>query len=157
MEYYLIKSNGYIQIDASNLILFLQGKIYPNHTCISVEGSFSVSSLIKIQNLIRHRILEFTLQLEKSIPSANSITFSEDIKKDFSKQNKEKATQIFNQTFHGDNTKAIISSGENANINSQVTKGDKSSLLNYFISKGLKLLKTIKSCFSFLMTFNKNN
>ena len=135
MEYLIIKSNGDISIDSSNLILLLQGKVYQGYNCVSVTGRFSVSWLIGIQNLIRHRILKFTLQLEKSIPLANSITFSEEQKKDFSNQTK-KVTQIFNQTFHGGHT--IISNNGRATINSIVViKGNKSSLSGYFISNGL--------------------
>ena len=130
LEDLIARSSGNISVDSSNLILLLQGKIYPGYSCISVTGNFSVSALVGIQNLIRHRILKFTLQLEKSIPLAKSITFSDETKKDLSDQNK-KVTQIFYQTFYGDHT--IISSGENSIINSSVTKGDKSSLCTYFI------------------------
>ena len=134
LENLIARSSSNISVDSSNLILLLQGKIYPGYSCISVTGNFSVSALVGIQNLIRHRILKFTLQLEKSIPLANSITFSDDMKKDLSDHNK-KVTQIFNQTFYGDHT--IISSGENSTINSSVIKGDKSSLCTYLICNRL--------------------
>ena len=136
IESLISKSEGNVRIDASDLSLLLQGKIYPlNYACVSVIGKFSVSKLIEIQNLIRHRILEFTVQLEKSIPLASTIEFAKAEKNDFSKKNKE-VTQIFNQTIQGSGT-LVNSTGDNATINMPIIKGDKSSLINYFVSKNL--------------------
>ena len=135
IENIISRSESNVRIDASDLSLSLQGKIYPDYTCVSVVGNFSVSKLIEIQNLIRHRILEFSVQLEKSIPLASTIDFAKSEKNDFSKNHKE-VTQMFNQIIQGGGI-LVNSAGDNATINVSVIKGDKSSLINYFVSKNL--------------------
>lgn len=72
----LVKSaekSGSVGLDCSNLILILQGKIYENYACNDISGLFSRTSLVQIQNEVKSRILEFTIQLEKAMPSAADI------------------------------------------------------------------------------------
>jgi hypothetical protein len=52
--------NG-IQLDCSNLILKLQGKVYPQFACNSVVGYVSDSALVEVSNAIRNRLLELTI------------------------------------------------------------------------------------------------
>jgi hypothetical protein len=61
---------GNLQINASNLILLLQGNVYKDYACNSVTGTLSKASLSELQNSVRTRILELTIELEKSIPAA---------------------------------------------------------------------------------------
>lgn len=99
---------------------------------MSVSGAFSTSFLIGMQNLVRCRILEFTIQLERTISSVTSIDFTQDAKKDT--LNNKEVNQIFNQTIQGDYT-VISSSGHNANITVSIGKEDKSSLIKYLTSQ----------------------
>jgi hypothetical protein len=66
---------GSLQIDSSNLILLLQGKIYEGYACNEIKGSISRSGLSEIQQAVRSRILELTLELEKSITAASQVSF----------------------------------------------------------------------------------
>ena len=68
IEDLLFRQKAGVGIDASNLILLLNNKVYEDYNCISATGNISVSDLVDIQNIVRHRILEFTIQLEKTIP-----------------------------------------------------------------------------------------
>lgn len=129
IEYLISKLKDSVYIDASNLILLLQGKFFPHYTCMSVSGAFPTSFLVGIQNFVRSRILEFTIQLEKSIPSISSITFSQKNEQNNPNQNKQ-ITQIFNQTIYGDTS---INTGDNIQV-SVIIKGDKPSLIKYFFS-----------------------
>ena len=127
-----------VYINASDLILQLQGNFYPDYTCMSVEGIISVSPLIGIQNSVRCRILEFTIQLEKSIPAVASIGFEQN-KNSGIFNNKQQVSQIadqtiFNQNIQG-NLTVINSKGRNVNINVTVEKEDKPSLVNYLVSQ----------------------
>ena len=45
--------DGFLQIDATNLILLLQGKIYENYACNSVTGVVSSSQVFNILFLVR--------------------------------------------------------------------------------------------------------
>ena len=67
--------DGTVRIDASNLILLLQGKVYADYACNGVRGTISRAALTELQYAVRSRILELTLELEKSIPAATEITF----------------------------------------------------------------------------------
>lgn len=62
-----------VEIDASNLILLLQGKIYKGYSCNSVTGSISKAALREIQESVRSRILELTIQIENEAPAAVDI------------------------------------------------------------------------------------
>lgn len=66
---------GGLHIDASNLILLLQGKLYPGMNCVSVHGNISVGSVFALLGSVRSRILELTIQMEKSAPIASTVTF----------------------------------------------------------------------------------
>ena len=120
-----IKSQKQLRIDASNLTFSLTNKIYENHTCTSVTGIFPAGTFRKIQNAVRHRILDFTSKLEQSVPSAIKIHFDHDIRKNTTEENKT-ITKIFNQT---------INIGEcNIQTHIEITQGDKLSLVKYLIS-----------------------
>src|SRR5262245_43464420 len=44
---------GVVYIDASNLILLLQGKVYEEYSCIAVVGSVPRSALVEAQHAVR--------------------------------------------------------------------------------------------------------
>ena len=98
---------------------------------MSVQGRFSSPALVNIQNFVRHRILEFTIQLEQSIPAVASINIAQSKSADI--LDNQKVSQIFNQTIQ--NLTVIENSGHNVKINVIIEKGDKSSLIDYLVSK----------------------
>ena len=67
------KNGGALGINASNLILLLQGKVYPDYACNSVTGSISRSAIASIRHSVRSRVLELTIELEKSVPEASLV------------------------------------------------------------------------------------
>ena len=129
MEDLISKTKDNLYIDASDLILLLEGKIFPDYTCMSVSGTFPSSFLVGIQTSVRSRILEFTIQLEKSIPAVSSIKFPQTNEQNNLNQNKQ-INQIFNQTIYGDTS---INTGDNIPIN-LIIKGDKPSLIKHLSS-----------------------
>ena len=128
---------GTLQLDASNLILFLQGKVYEDYACNSVVGTVSRASLVEIQHSVRTRVLEFTIQLEKSVPVATEVGLEMSGKSDM--ESAQKVTQIFNQTIHGDvgNLTSVSNYGEGANLSVTIGKGDKEAFVEFLVSKGL--------------------
>ena len=66
---------GAFGIDASNLILLLQGKIYKGYSCASVDASISPTAFGEILQAVRSRVLELTLELERTIPAAAHVNF----------------------------------------------------------------------------------
>lgn len=134
----LLKSSadgGSLRIDASNLILLLQGKIYEDYACNDICGKISPVSLSEIQQAVRNRVLELTLELEKSIPAAAHITFGA-VK--FENNNSEFVQKISQQIIYGNVTTAV-SGGDRANItvavNVEERNGD--SLIEYLEASGI--------------------
>ena len=135
----LIKSSsegGALQIDASNLILLLQGKVYKEYACNGVVGTVSRASLVEIQHAVRTRILELTIELEKSVPAAAEVGLERPDKPDMAST--EKVNQIYNQVIHG-NVTSISSYGAGTNITVPIGKDDKSDFVEFLVSKGLPL------------------
>lgn len=118
------QESGSLGLDCSNLILFLQGKIYEDYACNDITGTISRSSLVQIQNEVKSRVLELTIELEKSIPAAAEIVLEQG--KGDSIDNQE-VSKIINQTIYGNYTE-ISNSGDGANIGVQVAQGDINAL-----------------------------
>lgn len=139
---------GRLALDSSNLILLLQGNIYPDFTCVDVQGRVSKSALIAIQGAVRSKVLEFTIELERRIPAAALIalgpapnppaTFAED------------TTSITQTIFYGDVTN-ITNSGAGAQIAVHVQKNDAESFVKSLTAAGIaeedakELIEIVKS------------
>jgi len=125
---------GSLQIDSSNLILLLQGKIYEGYACNEIKGSVSESELSGIQQAVRSRILELTLELEKSIPAAAQVSHgpkqptAQDSKSD-------SVQQISQQIIYGNVTNAVAGA-HGATISIAVQRGDTESLIDYLKATG---------------------
>ncbi|PHS77873.1 MAG: hypothetical protein COB56_01295 [Robiginitomaculum sp.] len=128
-------SDGTLQINnASNLILLLNGKIYPDLTCIEVIGKLSSASLASIQHAVKSKILEFTIELEKSFPEALDINIEninsipEDKKKDIN--------NMVLKIVHGNNTE-IFNSGDNNSIQVNISSGNIQELTTVLNDAGI--------------------
>ncbi|NMP29011.1 hypothetical protein GW590_19320 [Rahnella sp. SAP-1] len=119
------------RIDASALILLLQGNIYKGYACNDICGRISPVSLSEIQQAVRNRVLELTLELEKSIPAAAHITFGT---AKFEKYNSDFVRKISQQIIYG-NVNTAVSGG--ANITVTIEERNKGSLIEYLESLGI--------------------
>lgn len=131
----LVKSSsdgGSLGIDASNLILLLQGKVYEDYACTDINGTISRTSLAEIQQSVRSRILELTLELEKSIPAATLVTFGSPGNED---TNTEMVQQISQQIIYG-NVNTAIAGGHGANITVAIDERDTESFVDHLVSSG---------------------
>lgn len=132
----LVKSftdGGSLGIDASNLILMLQGKIYKDYACNDISGTISPISLSEIRQAVRSRILELTLELEKSIPAAAHVSFGAQKSQD---TNSEKVQQISQQIIYGNVTNAVTG-GQGSTINLSVGERDTNSLIKHLVESGM--------------------
>lgn len=127
-------SSGTLQTNAANMILLLQGKMYPDYNCSGVTGTISRAALVELQHAVRSRVLELTIQLEKSVPGAGEISFG--AKGAVAKVNAEQVTQITHQTIYG-NVTSISSSGEGTTINIAIQQGDQTSLVDALVHAGI--------------------
>ncbi|WP_299315773.1 hypothetical protein, partial [uncultured Halomonas sp.] len=132
----LVKSSadgGSLGIDASNLILLLQGKVYERYACNDVSGEISRVSLSEIQQSVRSRILELTLEIERSIPAAAHITFGAPASE---QANSEKVQQISQQIIYG-NVATAVAGGHGSSIAVTIEERNKSSLVEYLKAAGI--------------------
>jgi hypothetical protein len=128
-------SDGSLQIDASNLILLLQGKVSKNFACNGVKGIVSKAALTELQNAVRTRILELTLELEKSIPASTEIALGPLTSTPPTKDS-EAVTQITQQIIHGNQTN-ITASGKDAQFQINVLEGNSGSLMKALVEGGI--------------------
>jgi hypothetical protein len=125
---------GSLGINAADLILLLQGKVYPDYACNEVTGTISRASLAEIRHSVRSRVLELTIELEKSIPEASAIEMG---KADpSSHKNAVVATQIAQQIIYG-NITSISATGDEARINVAVGTRDVDGLIKFLVESGL--------------------
>jgi hypothetical protein len=132
----LVKSSadgGSLGIDASNLILLLQGKIYEGYACNNISATISRTSLAEIQQAVRSRILELTLELEKAIPAAALVIFGALGNEG---KNSEKVQQISQQIIYG-NVATAIAGGHGSNITLAINERDNKSFIDYLVNSGL--------------------
>lgn len=125
--------DGSLGIDASNLILLLQDKVYPELVCNSVTGTIDRSALKHLQHAVRTRVLELTIELERSVPVSAEATFGGGAPQGVA--NSEAVTQITNQIVYGDVTS--ISGGESAQINVAIGKKDDAAFIQYLAKAGI--------------------
>lgn len=126
---------GSLRIEAANLILLLQCHIYKDYACNSVHGTISSASLTEIQHVVRTRILELTIELEKSIPAAAEISLGP-VATALPATDSQTVTQITNQVIHGNMTQ-VSSTGENAKIMVQVAERDQAGFISALEAAGI--------------------
>ncbi|WP_273974863.1 hypothetical protein, partial [Serratia ureilytica] len=90
-------------------------------------------SLSEISQAVRSRVLELTIEIEKSIPAATHITFGT---QKMDKDNASKAQQITQQIIYG-NVGNAISGGSKSNINVTIQSNDRESIVKYLKESGI--------------------
>jgi hypothetical protein len=128
------EGGGGIGIDASNLILLLQDKIFEGSAISSVTGRISATGLREIQNAVRTRILELTMKLEKEVPGSGDVTISKPLvtRADIT----EKVAHVVNMTVHGPNT-MITSTGSHTAVTVNNVQGDVGTLRGELVKAGI--------------------
>ena len=125
---------GSIVINAANLILLLQGKVYEDYACNDVTGAVSRASLAELRHSVRSRVLELTIELEKSIPEASTVELGKTDPS--SNKNAEVATQIAQQVIYG-NVTSISATGDRARINVAIGERDVDALVKFLVESGV--------------------
>lgn len=134
IESLIAASDGTLQIDASNLILLLQGKIYENMACNAVHGTIGTSGLVAIRHAVRSRLLDLTLQLEKDVPVAALVEVGGH--QATTAKDAALTTQFFQQIVQGD-VNNISSSGQGNIVTVGEVRGDIRSLIKHLGAQGL--------------------
>lgn len=122
-----------LHIDAANLILLMQGKIYQGYALNSVTGIISGGSMRDIWQTVRSRILDLTLEIERKIPDAEKVTVGNNLESN--QTIKSETNNIFNQIIYGD--VSYINASDGSTITISVIAGDKTSLSNALTQSGI--------------------
>ncbi|HWQ89015.1 MAG TPA: hypothetical protein VN374_03475 [Desulfitobacteriaceae bacterium] len=130
------KKRGSLVIDTANLIHLLQGKVYPDYACNSVIGSISRAALAAIRHSVRSRVLELTIELEKSIPEASTVSLGPSDSSSDIHSSSAAVTQIAQQIIYGNYT-SVSASGDGARIAIAVGERDKEGLIQFLAHSGL--------------------
>lgn len=123
------EDNG-VQLDLSNLMIPLKGKIYPDYVPGQIVGYVSNTALVETSNAIRNRLLEITIEIASKIPSAEGVELTSIAREP------EVTTQVFHQIIHGNMTN-IQSGGAEALIQVTVVQQDLNSLTDCLQKLGL--------------------
>ena len=129
---------GRLQIDVSDLILHLQGKIYKGMACNSITGLLSISEVVALQFSVRKRVLDLTIELEEKIPTAGEITIEKPLIS-LSTETAKTTTRIAHQTIYTDSYTVISNSGtgtQSVSV-SNICKGDISAYEKALIEGGI--------------------
>lgn len=124
---------GSLHINAANLILLLQGNVYPDYSCYEVTGTVSRASLAEMRHSVRSRVLELTIELEKSVPEAGAIVLG--ASDPTSSKSSAAATQIAQQIIYG-NVTSISATGNGAQIRVAVGERDTRALIEFLQQAG---------------------
>ena len=122
-----------LEINASNLILLLQGKIYLEYACNEIRGTVSRSAFAEIRHSVKNRILELTIQIERSVPEAAKITFGSPTSDE--KLNSEEINKISSQVIYGNVTN--MTTGDGAQFVLSVGRGDSDALIQFLVNSGI--------------------
>lgn len=126
---------GSLQIDASNLALLLQGNVYSGYACNAVYGHLSKSALVEVQNSVRSKILELTIQMEASSPEAAAVALDGRIDGGRIQGIREVSGSI-TQIIYGNST-TVGTSGTGNAVNVTVSSGDESSVEKSLMNAGI--------------------
>ena len=124
-----------LEIEASNLILVLQGKIYEHMACNSITGTISTGALVVLQFAVRNRMLDLTMELEKKIPVAAGIGIGPQ-SATLETGDSETVTHITNKVVYGNNTE-IFSRGKSAQFTFNIEKGDAAAFVRALTGGGI--------------------
>lgn len=128
-----LEGDSSIGINASNLILLLQGKIYEGYAFNDIDASISPTAISEIQQSVKSKILELTLEIEKCVPNAVNVTFGN---RAHESVNSEKIQQISQQIIYG-NVNSIISATGNSVISLNINQGNSEELVKYLVESGV--------------------
>jgi hypothetical protein len=128
-------SAGTLNVNSSNLMLLLQGKVYQGYACNSVVGDIAKTALVEIQNVVRTKVFELTLELERLVPAAVDIDVGLSALQGEGKE-VDVVTNITQQIVHG-NVTSISNSGDRPSFNLSVCAGDESAFAKSLVGAGV--------------------
>jgi hypothetical protein len=113
------KDGSHFGIDSSNLKVLLQDKIYQGMAILEINSKIDIGAFARVQHAVRAKTLDFTLKLEKHVPSVAEIEVgTTPVKMSPDEQkNVESLTQNIFYDVQGDVTNIHSSGDANSRVN----------------------------------------
>ncbi|WP_298301118.1 hypothetical protein [uncultured Erythrobacter sp.] len=122
-------------VSVSAIIPLLSGKVYEGMECLTLNSKFAGSPFLKINQTIRSKTLDLTLELEKKLPAANEITLGSS-RSELSSNERQVAQQVTHQHFYG-SVGSVTQGGDHRVQTVNVIAGDLTSLRNWLLDSGI--------------------
>lgn len=126
---------GKFGVPAGNLAPLLKNKVYQGMGAIEVSSAFTGAPFGQIHNIVRAKILDLTLELEKRVPVAALIALGKPSEQ--LPETSAQATTIAQTIIYGNQTNVNNLALGGAIHTSVVVVGDRLSLAQYLIDKGV--------------------
>lgn len=122
-------------VPTGNLRLLLQNKLYDDLPIIDIYSEFNTDVFVQIKSVVRAKVLELTLELEKNVPGVADIVIGK--LSDTPKIDPRGVSSIAQQLINYGTVTNIQSSGDHATIRVQVEQGNKDDLIRALTEGGL--------------------
>lgn len=139
---------GVLTASISDYALRLQGHIYPDFNCITVNSKISVSTVSGIITTVRSKLLDLTLEIEKRMPEARNVEFNSNQIADKQQEVSQMVQQI---VYGGINT--VNNNGDHSTFNTNITQGDAGDVVEHLTKNGIS--ETDAKCFADILTSEK--
>jgi len=123
-----ISKKGVLSVNTGDLAVVLGMNVYKYQNCIQAWAEFSAGHLIELLNIVRNRILDFTLVIWKEAPATGNQTGKSE-----NDIGSERVTQIFNTTIYG-GAASIVGSATESLITIDILQNDLDSLENALLT-----------------------
>lgn len=121
--------------NASDLILILQDKIYPDMSIVSIRCKIDSIAFTRVQTAVRIKVQDLVLRLEEEFPEVSGITIGSSSGA-ISGNKQEDVNQLVQKTIYGDITN-IYNTGDGSAVSVNVVKGDQQVLIDALEDAGL--------------------
>ncbi|MGO8067499.1 hypothetical protein AB9E28_18530 [Rhizobium leguminosarum] len=92
-----MSESGALRVNYDNMAMFLHDKVFEDYQCLQFWGEISAMAALAIPDIVKTRVLDFTLKLAKTYPTAGDVAGMTTTDRGM----KENLSQIFNTTING--------------------------------------------------------
>lgn len=125
-----------IGLSAADLAPRLLDKVYEGMGCVTLTASFAGTPFSHIQNTVRAKILDLTLELEKQVPIASMIEVGT-AAGEVDAASSGAAAHITQVVIYGNQTNISNTATSGGSIHVGVVAGDQTSLVQYLVERGV--------------------
>lgn len=127
---------GKMGLSVAELAPLLNNKVYEGMGTITLKATFSGAPFSHIHNIVRAKILDLTLELEKQVPVAKDIAVGA-ATADVDAEASGATAQITQYVVYGNQTNISNTATSGGSINVSVVAGDQTSLVDYLVNHGV--------------------